>query len=54
MTEVDVHLDSQSQPVVITDVRSTYTKDGLYCIMRTNGVVDKFPLQHIFRIREQA
>jgi hypothetical protein len=50
---VFVHLYSQSNPVEMTGVRSTYTKDGLYCVMFDGGCkVWKFPLQHIFRIIE--
>lgn len=53
---VRVHLYSQSQPVEISSVRNTYTKDGLYCVMTTeaDNLVYKFPLQHVFRITEFA
>lgn len=51
---VEVHLYSQSQPIAIVNVRNSYTKDGLYCVMTTNGTVYKFPLQHIFRIAENG
>ncbi len=51
--KVEVHLYSQSQPIHIEGVRNCYTKDGLYCVLRHIGVADKFPVEHIFRIREQ-
>jgi hypothetical protein len=38
----------------MTDVRNAYTKDGLYCVMLKEGPVIKFPLQHIFRIKEEG
>ena len=51
--KVEVHLYSQSTPITYSDVRNAYTKDGLYCIMDTNtGTVEKFPIMHIFRIKE--
>lgn len=49
--QVEVHLYSQSEPVVIEEVRNAYTKDGLYCVM-ISGAVYKFPVQHIFRVKE--
>lgn len=50
--QVTVHLYTQSEPVLIEDVRNTYTKGPLFCVLRHNGIVDKFPTEHIFRIRE--
>ncbi|MBI5004872.1 MAG: hypothetical protein HZC04_01655 [Candidatus Lloydbacteria bacterium] len=50
--EVIVHLYTQSKPIVMTDVRNTYQKGDLYCVMLNNGTVEKFPIQHIFRITE--
>ena len=56
---VEVHLYAQSQPVIISNVRNTYQKGDLYCVMLLNGPevgrengVYKFPIQHIFRIKE--
>lgn len=49
---VEVHLFSQSSPICLTDVRNTYTKGPLYCVMYENGTVDKFAVEHIFRVRE--
>jgi hypothetical protein len=51
MSRIEVHLYSQSQPSMIGDARNAYTKDGLYCVWRQQ-YVDKFPVEHIFRIRE--
>lgn len=49
---VTVHLLHQSSPVEILDVRNTYTKGMLYCVMEFNGTVSKFPIDHIFRVKE--
>lgn len=50
---VEVHLYTQSEPVVIIDVRNAYQKGDLYCAMLNDGkTVYKFPLLHIFRIKE--
>ena len=49
---VEVHLYSQSLPVVHEQVRNTYIKEGLFCVMMENGRVWKFPTLHIFRIME--
>jgi hypothetical protein len=51
--EVRVHLYTQSEPIVIANVRNTYQKGDLYCVMLNDDkTVYKFPLQHIFRITE--
>jgi hypothetical protein len=50
--KVHVHLLSQDDPVEHWDVRNTYTKDGLYCIMGRDTVVTKYPIDKIFRIVE--
>ncbi len=51
--EVRVHLYTQSNPVVIKNVRNSYQKGDLYCVMLNDGKTTyKFPLQHIFRITE--
>lgn len=50
--KVSIHLYSQSEPVEISDVRNAYQKGDFYCVMRSNGPVDKFPIQHIFRVTE--
>lgn len=53
LRRVTVHVYSQSNPVEHTDVHNTYTKDGLYCVMLTDGyTVFKYPVQHIFQIIE--
>jgi hypothetical protein len=49
---VQVHLYSQAQPVEITDVRNTYQKGDLFCVLKHNGSVQKFPLMHVFRVTE--
>jgi hypothetical protein len=47
-----VHLYSQSQPIAYADVKNAYTKDGMYCLCLTTGVVHKFPMVGIFRVTE--
>jgi hypothetical protein len=49
---VKVHLLSQSQAMVFENVINAYTKDGLYCILKSDKTVSKFPLCNIFRIDE--
>jgi len=49
---VELHLYSQSTPIVYNTVRNSYTKDGFYCIMGEDRIVEKFPVMHIFRVRE--
>lgn len=65
--KVTVHLYTQSQPIVFTDVINAYQKGDLYCVFTRIPVGDyvngryntnqeqvvKFPLQHIFRIIEE-
>jgi len=50
--KVEVHLYTQAVPTSIEDVRNTYQKGSMYCVMQENGVVQKFPLKHIFRATE--
>lgn len=49
---VHVHLLHQSRPVVCEDVRNTYTKGPMFCVMYNDFAVDKFPVEHLFRVRE--
>lgn len=49
---IEVHLYSQSQPIVHLNVRNSYTKDGLFCVMQDDLTVWKYPVDKIFRIRE--
>ena len=49
-----VHMLFQSSPIVIREVKNTYQKGDLFCVMQEDGSVFKFPLQHIFRIKESA
>lgn len=48
---LEIHLLSQSQPIVYTGVKNAYTKDGLYCVY-IEDKVHKYPLVNIFRITE--
>lgn len=51
--KIKIHLLSQSNPIEHnTDVLNAYTKDGLYCVLKTDKTVYKYPLVNIFRIIE--
>ncbi len=50
--KVEVHLLHQSQAIVIEQVRNTYQKGDLFCVMLETGIVYKFPVVHIFRVKE--
>ena len=50
---VEVHLLHQSRPIVVRRVRNTYQKGDLFCVMDSEGNVSKFPIVHVFRIKEQ-
>jgi hypothetical protein len=52
MKYANVHLLEQSEPCEFSGVRNTYQKGDLFCVMLANGDVYKFPLAHIFRIKE--
>lgn len=50
--KIEVHLLSQSKAIVYENAKNAYTKDGMYCIYKQDGFVDKYPLINIFRVRE--
>lgn len=50
--KIEVHLKHQSQPVLCKKVRNAYQKGDFYCVMYMTRVVDKFPMDDIFRVRE--
>jgi hypothetical protein len=50
--KIEVHLKHQSHPIVCDNVRNAYQKGALYCVMYVTGMVDKFPIADIFRVRE--
>jgi hypothetical protein len=49
---VEVHLLSQSQPIERNNVVNAYVKAGMYCILLSTNVVEKYPLVNIFRVKE--
>lgn len=49
---VEVHLYAQSEPCVIENARNAYTKGPLYCVLTVDGPVYKWPIRHIFRVKE--
>ena len=50
--KVEVHNLDQSSPIKMDNVRNTYQKGDLYCVMLDDLTVYKFPIRHIFRIKE--
>lgn len=50
--KVKVYLLSTSQPLEFADVKNTYQKGDMFCVYHGDQV-DKFPIQHIFRIIEE-
>lgn len=50
---VTIHLYTQSQPIIHEFVVNTYQKGDLFCVLLDDGEVQKFPLQHVFRIVER-
>ena len=50
--KIEIHLLSQSKAIVYEKVKNAYTKDGMYCIFKEDGFVDKYPMVNIFRVRE--
>ena len=53
--QVSVHLLTAGNPKVYEKAEGTYTKEGFYGIIYENNgkrVVDKYPVEHIFRVTE--
>ena len=50
--KIEIHLLSQSKAIMHENVKNAYTKDGMYCIYKEDGFVDKYPMVNIFRVRE--
>ena len=51
--EVKIHLYTQSEPIVRKNVRNTYQKGDMFCVLLVgNKKVHKYPLQHIYEITE--
>jgi len=51
---VKVHLLAASAPVEHRDVRNTYQKGDMFCVMREDLTVYKYPITHIFRVVEMG
>ena len=49
--KVKLFLTEASQPIEYIDVKNTYQKGEMFCIY-FNGLVHKFPIQHIWRVEE--
>lgn len=53
---VELHNQQSSRPIIYADAISTYTKDGMFCILiEENGkrVVHKYPMLNIWRVVEE-
>ena len=48
---IKIWLLETSQPIELTG-KNSYTKGGLYCVYKNDGIVVKYPLCNIFRIEE--
>ena len=49
---VEVHLVSQSKPILHEDAVNTYIKNGMYCLLLIDRKVYKYPMVNIFRVVE--
>lgn len=49
---VRIELIETSQPIV-REALNTYTKGALYCVYRTDGTVEKYPLARVWRVTEE-
>jgi hypothetical protein len=49
----EVHLTSQSKPIVHKDVLNAYIKNGMYCLLFEDMSVYKYPMINIFRVIEK-
>lgn len=51
--KVEIHLKLQAKPIVMENVKNTYQKGDLYCVMLDGAkIVHKFPLRDLFRVIE--
>lgn len=50
--KIEIHLLSQSLPIVYENVKNAYIKDGMYCVYTEDGFVHKYPMINIFRVIE--
>lgn len=50
--QVWIWFDRSSSPIIIEDARATYQKGDLFCVELDNGFRFKYPLDHIFCVKE--
>jgi hypothetical protein len=50
---IEIHLQEQSKPIKMEGVQNAYTKGGMYCVLK-GGIVSKFPMCNIFRVKEDT
>lgn len=48
---INIWLLETSQPIVHYNIKNSYTKGGLYCVL-SGDLVYKYPMMNIFRIAE--
>jgi hypothetical protein len=48
---VELWLKETSQPIIFENTKNAYTKGALYCVY-VGDTVNKFPIEHIFRVVE--
>lgn len=51
-TSVMIHMNSQSKPIEYNNVVNSYTKDNMYCVYTSEGMIYKYPACNIFRVIE--
>lgn len=52
MIAVIVELKETSQALELA-ARNTYTKGPFYCVYTAEGIVQKFPIDNIWRVKEE-
>ena len=52
MKFVKIWLKELSDPIIYTDVDSTYQKGDFFCLHRANKVCSKYPMANIWRVVE--
>jgi hypothetical protein len=53
MKQVKIWFMESSEPIAFARVLNTYTKGPLFCVYCDNNIVYKYPVDHIFSIKEE-
>jgi len=48
---IAVHLDPEENPHVYLNPMNAYEKGSFYCVLRSDGKADMYPLDSIWRVR---